>query len=202
MDVSSEMIHALLPVFLVGTLGASTEMVGLIEGVGEGTASVIKVFSGWLSDRLGRRKALAVAGYGTERAHQARVRPRARRRLGAGRALRRSRRQGRARRAARRAGGRSGPAGHERGGVRPAPVAGYGRRLRRAAAGDPADGAQREQHPPGVLAGPAARPGGGGAAGGGGARSAAAEASDRWPARRASRCAAPNSRCSARAFAP
>ena len=64
MDVSSEMIHALLPVFLVGTLGASTEMVGLIEGVGEGTASVVKVFSGWLSDRLGRRKALAVAGYG------------------------------------------------------------------------------------------------------------------------------------------
>ena len=64
MDISSEMIHALLPVFLVGTLGASTEMVGLIEGVGEGTASVTKVFSGWLSDRLGRRKALAVAGYG------------------------------------------------------------------------------------------------------------------------------------------
>ena len=64
MDVSSEMIHALLPVFLVSTLGASTEMVGLIEGVGEGTASAVKVFSGWLSDRLGRRKALAVAGYG------------------------------------------------------------------------------------------------------------------------------------------
>jgi len=64
MDISSEMIHALLPVFLVSTLGASTEMVGLIEGVGEGTASVTKVFSGWLSDRLGRRKALAVAGYG------------------------------------------------------------------------------------------------------------------------------------------
>ena len=64
MDISSEMIHALLPVFLVGTLGASTEMVGLIEGVGEGTASAVKVFSGWLSDRLGRRKALAVAGYG------------------------------------------------------------------------------------------------------------------------------------------
>ena len=63
MDISSEMIHALLPVFLVVTLGASTEMVGLIEGLGEGTASVTKVFSGWLSDRLGRRKALAVAGY-------------------------------------------------------------------------------------------------------------------------------------------
>ena len=63
MDISSEMIHALLPVFLVVTLGAGTEMVGLIEGVGEGTASIVKVFSGWLSDRLGRRKALAVAGY-------------------------------------------------------------------------------------------------------------------------------------------
>ncbi len=63
MDISSEMIHALLPVFLVSTLGAGTEMVGLVEGLGEGTASVTKVFSGWLSDRLGRRKALAVAGY-------------------------------------------------------------------------------------------------------------------------------------------
>lgn len=63
MDISSEMIHALLPVFLVVTLGAGTETVGLIEGVGEGTASITKLFSGWLSDRLGRRKALAVAGY-------------------------------------------------------------------------------------------------------------------------------------------
>ena len=63
MDISSEMIHALLPVFLITTLGAGTEMVGLVEGLGEGTASVTKVFSGWLSDRLGRRKALAVAGY-------------------------------------------------------------------------------------------------------------------------------------------
>lgn len=63
MDISSEMIHALLPVFLVVTLGAGTEMVGLVEGVGEGTASVTKVFSGWLSDQLGRRKSLALAGY-------------------------------------------------------------------------------------------------------------------------------------------
>jgi MFS family permease len=64
MDISSEMIHGLLPVFLVSALGASTAMVGLIEGVGEGTASISKLFSGWLSDRLGRRKALTVAGYG------------------------------------------------------------------------------------------------------------------------------------------
>src|SRR5215469_7232324 len=64
MDISSEMIHGLLPVFLTSVLGASTEMVGLIEGVGEATASISKLFSGWLSDRLGKRKALTVAGYG------------------------------------------------------------------------------------------------------------------------------------------
>ena len=64
MDVSSEMIHSLLPVFLVGTLGASVALVGLIEGVAEATASITKVFSGWISDRLGKRKLLAVLGYG------------------------------------------------------------------------------------------------------------------------------------------
>jgi MFS family permease len=64
MDVSSEMIHAFLPVFLVSTLGASTTLLGLIEGVAEATASVTKVFSGAISDRLGRRKLLAVLGYG------------------------------------------------------------------------------------------------------------------------------------------
>lgn len=64
MDVSSEMIHSLLPVFLVTGLGASVALVGLIEGVAEATASITKVFSGWLSDRLGRRKLLTVVGYG------------------------------------------------------------------------------------------------------------------------------------------
>lgn len=64
MDVSSEMIHGLMPVFLVGTLGASAAVVGLIEGIGEATASVAKLFSGLLSDRIGRRKPLAVLGYG------------------------------------------------------------------------------------------------------------------------------------------
>jgi MFS family permease len=64
MDISSEMIHGLLPVFLTTALGASTEMVGLIEGVGEATASISKLFSGWLSDRLGKRKALTIIGYG------------------------------------------------------------------------------------------------------------------------------------------
>jgi MFS family permease len=63
MDVSSEMIHSLLPLFLVGTLGASAFMVGLIEGLAESTALIIKVFSGALSDYLGRRKGLAVFGY-------------------------------------------------------------------------------------------------------------------------------------------
>lgn len=64
MDISSEMIHSLLPVFLVASIGASPVLVGLIEGVAEATASITKVFSGWLSDRLGHRKALAVLGYG------------------------------------------------------------------------------------------------------------------------------------------
>lgn len=63
MDISSEMIHSLLPLFLVGTLGASTFVVGLIEGLAESTALIIKVFSGTLSDYLGKRKALAVFGY-------------------------------------------------------------------------------------------------------------------------------------------
>src|SRR5690349_15662184 len=63
MDASSEMVHALLPVFLVGTLGASAALLGLIEGIAEATASVVKVFSGWLSDKLGKRKLLALAGY-------------------------------------------------------------------------------------------------------------------------------------------
>jgi MFS family permease len=63
MDVSSEMIHSLLPLFLVGTLGVSVLAVGLIEGVAEATALISKVFSGTLSDALRRRKALAVLGY-------------------------------------------------------------------------------------------------------------------------------------------
>jgi len=63
MDISSELIHSLLPLFMVGTLGASALMVGLIEGLAEATALIVKVFSGVLSDYLGRRKALAVFGY-------------------------------------------------------------------------------------------------------------------------------------------
>jgi len=64
MDVSSEMIHALLPVYLVVVLGTSMLAVGVIEGIAEATAAITKIFSGALSDRLGRRKLLAAAGYG------------------------------------------------------------------------------------------------------------------------------------------
>ncbi len=62
-DVSSEMIHGLLPVFLVSVLGAGTVMVGLIEGLGEAVAAITKLFSGVISDRTGKRKPLVVAGY-------------------------------------------------------------------------------------------------------------------------------------------
>jgi MFS family permease len=64
MDISSEMIHSLLPVYLVTALGVSMAMVGLIEGVSEATASIVKVFSGAVSDWLGKRKALTILGYG------------------------------------------------------------------------------------------------------------------------------------------
>ena len=61
-DISSEMVHSLLPLFMV-TLGASAALIGLVEGVAEATALIIKVFSGTLSDYVGRRKPLAVLGY-------------------------------------------------------------------------------------------------------------------------------------------
>ncbi|SFO96483.1 Predicted arabinose efflux permease, MFS family [Ralstonia sp. NFACC01] len=63
MDIASEMIHSLLPLFMVSVLGASALSVGLIEGLGESTALIVKIFSGTLSDYLGRRKGLAVFGY-------------------------------------------------------------------------------------------------------------------------------------------
>jgi MFS family permease len=64
MDTSSELIHSLLPVFLTTVLGASTVAVGLIEGIAEATAAIAKVFSGALSDRIGKRKLLVGMGYG------------------------------------------------------------------------------------------------------------------------------------------
>jgi MFS family permease len=64
MDVSSELIHSLLPVFMVSSLGATALAVGIVEGIAESTALIVKVFSGAISDALGKRKVLAVLGYG------------------------------------------------------------------------------------------------------------------------------------------
>ena len=64
MDLSSEMIHAVLPLFVVGTLGASAALLGLLEGIAEATAQISKLFSGVLSDRWQNRKHLALLGYG------------------------------------------------------------------------------------------------------------------------------------------
>ena len=64
MDISSELIHSLLPVFMATVLGASMTTIGLVEGVGEATAAITKVFSGAISDYLGKRKLLAGLGYG------------------------------------------------------------------------------------------------------------------------------------------
>lgn len=63
-DVSSDMIYPILPIFLSDVLGSSKLFIGLIEGIAESTASILKIFSGWLSDRLGKRKILVVLGYG------------------------------------------------------------------------------------------------------------------------------------------
>lgn len=63
-DASSDMIYPVLPLFLSDVLGSSTLFIGLIEGVAESTASILKIFSGWLSDRLGKRKFLVGLGYG------------------------------------------------------------------------------------------------------------------------------------------
>jgi len=64
MDVSSEMVLNILPLFLANVLGVKTNIIGLIEGIAEATASILKLFSGWLSDKIGGRKWLAVIGYG------------------------------------------------------------------------------------------------------------------------------------------
>ena len=63
MDISSEMVINLLPLFLSNVLGIRTSIIGLIEGIAEATASLLKIFSGWLSDRLKARKWVAVSGY-------------------------------------------------------------------------------------------------------------------------------------------
>jgi len=63
MDVSSEMVYPLVPLFLANVLGVNKSVIGLIEGIAESTASLLKVFSGWFSDRIGRRKGLMGVGY-------------------------------------------------------------------------------------------------------------------------------------------
>ncbi|MHC1772069.1 MAG: MFS transporter [Flexilinea sp.] len=64
MDISSEMVLNIVPLFLSNVLGVPTSIIGLIDGIAEATASILKLFSGWLSDKMGGRKWLAVAGYG------------------------------------------------------------------------------------------------------------------------------------------
>src|SRR5512137_806818 len=64
MDVSSEMIYPLVPLFLANVLGVNKALIGLIEGIAESTASILRVFSGWISDRIGHRKYLMALGYG------------------------------------------------------------------------------------------------------------------------------------------
>lgn len=64
MDISSEIIHALLPLFMTVQLGLSVALIGLIEGIAEATAAITKLFSGYISDRFGRRKPLILLGYG------------------------------------------------------------------------------------------------------------------------------------------
>jgi MFS family permease len=64
MDISSEMVYSLVPIFLSSVLGVNKSIIGVIEGIAETTASLLKMFAGWLSDRLGKRKALMVFGYG------------------------------------------------------------------------------------------------------------------------------------------
>jgi len=68
MDISSEMVYPLVPLFLTGVLGTTKTTVGIIEGIAESTASILKVLSGWLSDILGKRKLLMAVGYGTSAA--------------------------------------------------------------------------------------------------------------------------------------
>ena len=63
MDVSSEMVYSLVPIFLSSVLGVNKSLIGVIEGIAETTASMLKMFAGWLSDRLGRRKPLMLFGY-------------------------------------------------------------------------------------------------------------------------------------------
>ena len=140
MDISSEMIHALLPVFLVSVLGASVAAVGLLEGAAEAIASITKVFSGTLSDRLGKRKLLTVVGYGLAALTKPLFALAPIAGLGLRGARHRPRRQGHPRRAARRVDRRADAGRDPRRRVRPAADARHDRRIRGAAHRDRTDG--------------------------------------------------------------
>ncbi len=165
MDVSSEMIHSLLPMFMVNALGASALAVGFIEGAAEATALVVKVFSGVLSDVVGERKWLAVLGYALGAATKPlfALAPS----LGVVLTARLTDRVGKGMRGAPRDAlvADLAPARHARRRLRPAPVARHGRRVRRSAAGGRSDAALGRRLPRGVLGGGAAGRGRGRAAG-------------------------------------
>ena len=129
MDISSEMIHALLPVYMVTVLGTSALAVGIIEGIAEATASITKVFSGALSDWLGKRKVLAALGYGLAAFTKPIFRIGDFDRMAGCRALHRPCRQGHSRRAARCPRRRHCAAASARRKLRPAPIARHDRRL-------------------------------------------------------------------------
>src|ERR1700692_3326819 len=157
MDVSSELIHSLLPVFLTSVVGASAVDVGLIEGIAEATAAIAKVFSGAFSDRIGKRKAPGRHRLGSSRLPQADI-PARKHGLGSsGRAVHRSHRQGHPRRAPRRPDRRHHSLGRPRRGLWHPSGARYGRRVCGAAVGGGPDGALCRQFSRGVLVGAVAR---------------------------------------------
>ena len=127
-DIASEMVYPLVPFFLTVRLGASPAVLGLIEGLAESVASLLKVFSGYLSDRLHDRKALTIVGYTCSALGKLLLALAAGWGMVLGRARRRSRRQGDPHRAARRAGRGQRRRRPARPRVRPAPGA---RQLRR-----------------------------------------------------------------------
>ena len=148
-DAASELVYPVLPLFITGTLGAPPSVLGLIEGVAEGTASIGKAVSGRIADRW-RRKPLIAIGYGSPPA-VAETADRSCERLGARalRALHRSRRQGRAHHAARRADRRRHAAGDPRPGLRVPPRGGQRGRGGRSA---PGPGSLRGARPPAAPA--------------------------------------------------
>jgi hypothetical protein len=143
---------------MLTALGVSALTIGLIEGAAEATALIVKVFSGVLSDWWGKRKPLALLGYGLGAIAKPLFALAGGRRAGGGRPAHRPRRQGHPGRAARCAGGRPRAARHTRGGIRSAPVARHRGCLPRATAGDRVDARLRQRFSGRVLGGyPAGR---------------------------------------------